>query len=55
MLEFAEESLPAIIKVVGIGGGGSNAVSTMVQANIKGVHFIVCNTDMQALDLCMPR
>jgi len=51
MLQFAEEKLPAIIKVVGVGGGGSNAVSTMVKAEVKGVQFIVVNTDMQALDL----
>jgi len=49
MFEFAEEKLPAIIKVIGVGGGGSNAVSTMVQSDIKGVEFIVANTDMQAL------
>ena len=50
MLQFAEEQLPAIIKVVGVGGGGSNAVSTMVKSDVKGVQFIVVNTDMQALD-----
>ncbi len=50
MLQFAEEKLPAIIKVIGVGGGGSNAVSTMVKADVKGVQFIVANTDMQALD-----
>ncbi len=51
MFEFEEERLPAIIKVIGVGGGGSNAVSSMVQSDIKGVQFIVVNTDMQALDL----
>jgi cell division protein FtsZ len=50
MLQFAEEKLPAIIKVIGVGGGGSNAVSTMVKSEVKGVQFIVVNTDMQALD-----
>ena len=50
MLQFAEEKLPAIIKVVGVGGGGSNAVSTMVKSDVQGVQFIVVNTDMQALD-----
>lgn len=50
MFQFEEERLPAVIKVVGVGGGGSNAVSTMLQADIKGVSFIVANTDMQALD-----
>lgn len=37
------------IKVIGVGGGGSNAVETMVNAGIKGVDFIVTNTDTQAL------
>ncbi len=50
MFQFAEERLPAVIKVIGVGGGGSNAVSTMVQSDIKGVQFLVANTDMQALD-----
>src|SRR2546430_5590532 len=39
----------ARIKVVGIGGGGSNAVNRMVQAGLDGVEFIVANTDLQAL------
>ena len=51
MFQFEEERLPAIIKVIGVGGGGSNAVSSMVQSDIKGVQFVVANTDMQALDL----
>ncbi len=51
MFQFAEERMPAIIKVIGVGGGGSNAVGTMVQAEIKGVQFVVANTDMQALEL----
>lgn len=51
MLQFEDERLPAVIKVIGVGGGGSNAVSTMYQADIKGVQFIVANTDMQALQL----
>ena len=37
------------IRVVGVGGGGSNAVDRMVQADIRGVTFIACNTDAQAL------
>ncbi|MDH4163285.1 MAG: cell division protein FtsZ [Nitrospirota bacterium] len=50
-LQFAdEEKLPARIKVIGVGGGGGNAVNTMVQANIEGVEFISANTDRQALD-----
>jgi len=38
------------IKVIGIGGGGSNAVNYMYHKGIKGVDFVVCNTDQQALD-----
>ena len=41
----------ALIKVVGVGGGGSNAVNRMVQAGLDGVEFIVANTDLQALKL----
>ena len=39
----------SIIKVIGVGGGGSNAVNYMHSLNIEGVDFIVCNTDAQAL------
>src|SRR5262245_18459166 len=39
----------ARIKVIGVGGGGSNAVNRMVQAGLEGVEFIVANTDLQAL------
>ncbi len=41
----------AIIKVIGVGGGGSNAVNHMYKQGIKGVDFIVCNTDQQSLDI----
>ena len=41
----------SIIKVIGVGGGGSNAVNHMYLQGIAGVDFIVCNTDCQALDL----
>lgn len=41
----------SIIKVVGVGGGGSNAVNHMYRHGITGVDFIICNTDQQALDL----
>ncbi|HAK58777.1 MAG TPA: cell division protein FtsZ [Nitrospiraceae bacterium] len=51
MLQFDEEKLPAKIKIIGVGGGGSNAVSTMVASDIKGVEFLVANTDMQSLEL----
>ena len=38
------------IKVMGIGGGGSNAVNYMFEHGIKGVDFVICNTDAQALE-----
>ncbi len=40
----------SIIKVIGVGGGGSNAVNYMYEMGIKGVDFIVCNTDAQSLE-----
>ena len=50
MFELEENvSIGANIKVVGVGGGGSNAVSTMIESNMGGVEFIVANTDVQAL------
>lgn len=45
-------SRPKIIKVIGVGGGGSNAVSAMFHQGIKDVDFLVCNTDSQHLDAC---
>ncbi len=49
-LRFEEEgSAGARIKVIGVGGGGSNAVNRMVQVGLDGVEFIVANTDLQAL------
>ena len=48
-IEFEQKELPNIIKVVGIGGGGGNAVNYMFKQGIKGVDFVVCNTDAQAL------
>lgn len=45
------KSISSIIKVIGVGGGGSNAVNHMYNLGIKGVDFIVCNTDKQALDI----
>ena len=38
-----------VIKVIGVGGGGSNAINHMFKQGIKGVDFVVCNTDSQAL------
>src|SRR3977135_3763610 len=40
----------SIIKVIGVGGGGSNAVNHMYRQGIKDVEFVVCNTDAQALN-----
>src|SRR5690554_2078362 len=39
-----------VIKVIGVGGGGSNAINHMFRAGINGVDFVICNTDSQALD-----
>jgi cell division protein FtsZ len=60
MFEFSEKQKPmfvfedkahqvAKIKVIGVGGGGCNAINTMIAANLGGVEFIAANTDMQAL------
>lgn len=52
MIEFEqnEEGGP-IIKVVGVGGGGGNAINNMVDNGVSGVEFLVANTDIQALDM----
>lgn len=47
--EFTDDNSNAIIKVIGVGGGGDNAVNYMYQQNIPNVNFVVCNTDEQAL------
>ena len=54
MLQF-ETNLDksAVIKVIGVGGGGCNAVNRMVEAGMKGVEFIAVNTDRQALNRCL--
>jgi cell division protein FtsZ len=53
MFEMVESTAPnAVIKVVGVGGGGGNAVIHMVNANVEGVDFICANTDAQALKSC---
>jgi cell division protein FtsZ len=41
----------AIIKGVGVGGGGSNAINNMIQAGVKDIEFIAVNTDMQVLSV----
>src|SRR5881398_3340312 len=51
MMESAGSYL-AVIKVVGVGGGGTNAVNRMVDAGLRGVEFIAANTDAQALAMC---
>ncbi len=48
-ISLEEEQLTAKIKVIGIGGGGGNAVNRMIQAGIKGIEFLVTNTDVQAM------
>ncbi|HLO91952.1 MAG: cell division protein FtsZ [Chloroflexota bacterium] len=51
MLKFEmPKNQSSIIKVIGVGGGGSNAVTHMFKQGIRGVDFIICNTDCQALD-----
>jgi len=40
------------VKIIGVGGGGTNAVNRMVDAGLRGVEFIACNTDAQALAMC---
>jgi cell division protein FtsZ len=49
-MQFEKLNEASIIKVIGVGGGGSNAVNHMFRQGIKGVEFIVCNTDAQALE-----
>ncbi|MGI5901236.1 MAG: cell division protein FtsZ [Desulfitobacteriia bacterium] len=52
MLEFVQEDIQfARIKVIGVGGGGNNAVNRMISAGLKGVEFIGINTDAQALQM----
>ena len=41
----------AKIKVIGVGGGGMNAVNRMIESGVKGVEFIVANTDLQVLNV----
>lgn len=52
MTDYGAGSYLAVIKVVGVGGGGTNAVNRMVDAGLRGVEFIASNTDAQALDVC---
>lgn len=52
-IELVEEGLtdPTVIKVIGVGGGGSNAVNRMIASGLRNVQFIAVNTDLQALKL----
>ncbi len=53
MFELIESAAPnAVIKVIGVGGGGGNAVAHMLMSNVEGVDFICANTDAQALKNC---
>lgn len=49
--EMPKGNSQSIIKVIGVGGGGGNAVNHMFDMGIKGVDFVVCNTDLQALEI----
>ena len=48
-IDIETENNDAIIKVIGVGGGGNNAVNRMIREEVKGVEFISINTDKQAL------
>ena len=51
--ELVEQASPnAVIKVIGVGGGGGNAVAHMVNSGVEGVEFIMANTDAQAIKQC---
>ncbi len=53
MLQFEnEQNNAAVIKVIGVGGGGCNAVNRMMETNLQGVEYIAVNTDTQALSRC---
>lgn len=53
MLQFEnEQTNGAVIKVIGVGGGGCNAVNRMLETNLNGVEYIAINTDQQALGRC---
>ena len=51
-ITLEDDMVPARIKVVGIGGGGGNAVNRMIDARMGGIQFIAANTDLQALRKC---
>lgn len=49
--EFVDSPLTAKIKVIGVGGGGGNAINNMITSELQGVEFIAANTDAQALEM----
>ena len=51
-ITLEDDMVPARIKVLGIGGGGGNAVNRMIDARMGGIQFIAANTDLQALRKC---
>jgi cell division protein FtsZ len=51
-LQEAMDTVPAKIKVIGVGGGGGNAVNRMIDSQLRGIEFIAANTDLQALAKC---
>ena len=51
-LDDNADMMPAKIKVIGIGGGGGNAVNRMIDARMRGIEFVAANTDLQALRKC---
>ena len=51
-VQDAADIIPAKIKVIGVGGGGGNAVNRMIDAQLRGIEFIAANTDLQALAKC---
>jgi len=51
-LDPRQDTLPAKIKVIGVGGGGGNAVNRMIDSRLRGIEFIAANTDGQALAKC---
>src|SRR3978361_165860 len=56
MIELMESHSPdAVIKVVGVGGCGGNAVDHMINNGVQGVEFITMNTDAQALKRCLAK
>ena len=51
-LDDTSDMMPAKIKVIGVGGGGGNAVNRMIDARMRGIEFVAANTDLQALRKC---